>query len=149
MRAKQLNHWPKIVLCTLLVAVLAGIRAYETELFYDPFAQYFENEYLNNAFPAYDLWQLVGSLSFRYLLNMVVSLTILYVLFRDRGLVRFCGILYGVFFVILMSAFLILLHFFDSSQNFTLFYVRRFLIQPLFLLLFIPASYYQSRLTKN
>jgi exosortase F-associated protein len=37
-------------------------------------------------------------------------------------------------------------HFLDKENNFVLFYIRRFLIQPLFLLLFIPAFFYQKRI---
>jgi len=133
----------------VLIAGLACIRAFEKQVFYDPFAVYFEGEYLNLPFPEYDFLRLIGSMSLRYLLNMLVSVAIIFTLFKDWNLVRFSTFLYAAFFVILMAAFVIIITSFTHDQNFILFYVRRFLIQPLFLLLFVPAFYYQSRLTKN
>ena len=149
MRDKVLKMWPRIVLCLLLVLVLALIRAYESELFYDPFARYFEGDYLNFPFPDFDLTPLIGSLSARYGLNMIVSLAIIYVLFKDRQMLQFSSFLYVLFFVALLAAFLVIVLAFDREQNFYLFYVRRFLIQPLFLLLFVPAFYYQSKIAKK
>ena len=149
MLKKLHNHWPQVLGCIILVVLLACIRAYESELFYDPFARYFESEYLNLRFPEFDFWKLVGSLSVRYLLNMIVSLAIIYVLFRDTQLIRFSAFLYFVFFMILLLGFIVIITLFDSEQNFFLFYIRRFLIQPLFLLLFVPAFFYQTRLLKK
>ncbi len=137
------------MLCLLFVFALACIRGFEGHLFYDPFSVYFENEYLNLPFPDFDFIRLTGSMSFRYFLNMVVSLAIIQTLFNDRNLTRFSAILYVVFFVLLMAAFIVIITMFSHEENFILFYIRRFLIQPLFLLLFVPAFYYQSRITKK
>lgn len=139
----------KIGITLLLVVLLAAIRAYENELFYDPFADYFTNDYLNLPFPNFDFWPLILSLAFRYSLNTIVSLAIIFVLFSDVNLIKFSAFLYIVFFVLLIIAFALLITYSDQSNNFALFYVRRFLIQPLFLLLFVPAFYYQSRTAKK
>jgi exosortase F-associated protein len=40
--------------------------------------------------------------------------------------------------------FFFIVYFFNSDQNLILFYVRRFLIQPLFVILFVPAFYFQK-----
>jgi exosortase F-associated protein len=47
-------------------------------------------------------------------------------------------------FVILITAFFCILYFFKNQENLLLFYVRRFLIQPLFLIVFVPAFYFQK-----
>jgi len=143
MLQKILSNKIKIVLVVLLVFALALIRAFEDILFYDPFSVYFKNDYLNLAFPTFNGLRLFWAMSFRYFLNSALSLTIIYILFKDLGLTKFASVLYLGFFVILMSAFFLLLTFSDSHFNFALFYVRRFLIQPLFLLLFVPAFFYQ------
>ncbi|MFT3793361.1 exosortase F system-associated membrane protein [Flavobacterium sp.] len=146
------NLWKnrlKIGIALLLVFLLALVRIYEHALFYDPFAYYFEGDYLNLTFPEYDGWQLFWSLTERYFLNTIISLAIIFVLFREVPLVKFAGILYAVFFVVLMASFFGLITFSGSENNFIVFYVRRFLIQPLFVLLFVPAFYYQKRMAKN
>lgn len=145
MLRKLLSKKRKIFATLMLVVLLASVRAFENELFYDPFSLYFKGEYLNAPFPEYDSFRLFCGIALRYFVNAVISLGIIYVLFKDLTLTKFTALLYAVFFAILIVAFFLLLRYSDSSQNFVFFYVRRFLIQPLFLLLFIPAFYYQKR----
>ena len=144
MLEKLLNNKIKVVLVIALVLLLALVRAFENALFYDPFSDYFKNDYLNLPFPEFDGVALFFGMTFRYFLNALISLAIIYVMFKDVKLTQFTGILYVIFFIILVSIFFILISFSDQHHNFLLFYVRRFLIQPLFLLLFVPAFYYQK-----
>lgn len=144
---KILKNKLKIVFLLILISLLAIIRAYEDSLFYDPFLDYFKADYLSLPFPKFDSFKLFIGLSFRYFLNTILSLGIIYVLFLDFKFTKFTTFLYFIFYLVLISLFFIALHFFDKENNFVLFYIRRFLIQPLFLLLFIPAFFYQ-RLNK-
>lgn len=128
----------------VLVILLALIRMFEKQLFYDPFLFYFEGDYMKLPLPEFDGLQLFFGLSFRFLLNTILSLGILYFLFKDREMIEFVSILYLFLFVVLIVAFFCILHFFKNQENLLLFYVRRFLIQPLFLILFVPAFYYQK-----
>lgn len=146
------NLWKnrlKIGIALLLVFLLALVRIYEHALFYDPFAYYFEGDYLNLTFPEYNGRKLLFSLASRYFLNAFISLGIIFVLFRDVKLVKFSAFLYAVLFVVLIVSFFALVTFSGNENNFIIFYVRRFLIQPLFVLLFVPAFYYQKRMVKN
>ncbi|HLN95250.1 MAG TPA: exosortase F system-associated protein [Flavobacterium sp.] len=138
----------RIVLAVLLVGALASIRLFERSLFYDPFLDFFHGEYQGKPLPEYDSLQLALGLMFRYTLNMVVSLTLLYVLFQSGSKLRFAALLYALLFVLLFIAFWIVLQCFDHNLL-ALFYVRRFLIQPLFIILFIPAFYFQDRQAAN
>jgi len=148
MLRKLRNNKSGAALIVVLVFLLVAIRAFENEIFYDPFSDYFKSDYLNLAFPAYHPMFLFLSMALRYLLNAVFSLAIIQVLFKDWKLTEFAAVLYVAFFVVLMAAFFLLITYSDNHNNFILFYVRRFLIQPLFLLLFVPAFYYQ-RLKKE
>lgn len=149
MRNNMRKNWPKIITVGILALLLVAIRAFEDFLFYDPFSAYFKNDYLHLAFPEYDGFELFLNLFFRYFLNAILSLGIIYVLFNDSELTRFTTVLYGILFAILIFGFFGILAFSDHENNFALFYIRRFLIQPLFLLLFVPAFYYQSRISKK
>jgi len=148
MLRKLLDNKARLLSAIFLVLLLALVRAFESDLFYDPFSDYFKGDYFNLAFPAFETEALFCAMTFRYFLNSIISFGMIYVLFADIGLLKFTGVLYLILYVILIAAFFSLLYFSDSSNNFMLFYVRRFLIQPLFLLLFVPAFYYQ-RLTKK
>ena len=136
----------KIVAIAALVICLVAIRAFEDLLFYDPFSLYFKNDYLSSIFPKFDVLSLFLSVSLRFILNSVFSLAIIYCLFKDWEVTKFAAVLYAFFFVLLISAFFVLVLFSDQSNNFMLFYVRRFLIQPILLLLFIPAIFYQKKM---
>ena len=135
----------KVLLILMLIFALASIRAFEKELFYDPFLEYFKSNYQNINLPKTDTFFLIMGFYFRYFLNSIISISIIYIIFRDKEMIRFTTILYFIFFIILIILFYIILKYFGNSHKMILFYVRRFLIQPIFLLLFIPGFYYQKK----
>jgi exosortase F-associated protein len=118
---------------------------FENQLFYDPFLDFFKSEFQLMPLPTFDGFQLFLSLFLRYLLNAIVSLAIIYVAFKEVELVKFSALLYGIFFVILTIVFFAIIHFYGNTNNLLLFNIRRFLIQPIFVLLFVPAFYYQKK----
>ncbi|MGL3001941.1 exosortase F system-associated membrane protein [Flavobacterium sp. RSSB_23] len=140
-----LQNKGKIVLGLLLVFLLVLIREFETQLFYDPFLAFFKSDYAGQPLPIYEPIPLFLGLLLRYGLNSLLSLALLYVIFEDKDMLQFSGVLFAVFFVVLLLTFFYILSF--QNQNYLLlFYVRRFLIQPIFILLFIPGFYYQKHL---
>lgn len=141
---KLLVHRKNIFISMVLLLLLVAVRAFESQLFYDPFLVYFEGDYLKSPLPEFDSMLLFFGLSFRFFLNTILSLGILYCLFNDKEMISFASLLYLFFFVVLIVAFFCILYFFKNQENLLLFYVRRFLIQPLFLILFVPAFYYQK-----
>jgi exosortase F-associated protein len=145
MLQQLLNNKRKIGWSLFLILLLVLIRAFEDQLFYDPFLNYFKTEYAHLAFPKINIIKLFLSLGIRFYLNSVVSLLLLYVLFADKQIVKFSALLYMILGSILMISFIFVLTFFAEESKMTLFYIRRFLIQPIFILLFIPAFYYQKK----
>ena len=144
MLQKLLNNKLKIIQLIFLVGILVLVRVFENELFYDPFLNYFK-EKNTSVYPEIEFFNLFLSLFLRYFINTIISLAILYVIFKDLSLIKFSSILYLLFFVLLMISFYIILNFLDERQKMTLFYIRRFIIQPIFILLFIPAFYFQKK----
>ena len=138
----------KIGWSLFLILLLILIRAFETTLFYDPFLNYFKDEYAHLPFPKINIFKLFFSLGMRFYLNSVISLFLLYVIFKDTQIVKFSALLYMVLGSVLMISFIFTLNFFGEESKMTLFYIRRFLIQPIFILLFIPAFYYQKQIKK-
>ncbi|KIC00874.1 membrane protein [Flavobacterium sp. JRM] len=139
-----LQNKSRIFLLIVFVFLLVGIRAYENQLFYDPFLVYFERDYKELPLPEFNSIQLFLGLLFRYFLNTIISLGIIYVIFRETELVKFASVLYVLFFLILVIAFYCIIYFYGNHNNLILFYIRRFLIQPILILLFIPGFYYQK-----
>lgn len=135
----------KIIFIVPFVLGLILVRMYENTWFYDPFLAYFKGSYKENPFPDFNGIQLFFNLGFRYVLNTVLSLGIIFILFKNKEFLKIASFLYLMFFVILISGFFYIVNYTDSGYNFALFYIRRFLIQPLFLLLFLPAFYLQLK----
>ena len=144
MLKELLKNKKRLVLLFLALLGLIVVRIFEQQLFYDPFLSFFKLDYQNKPLPSFDGGQLFLGISFRYLLNTFFSLSIIYLLFKEIQLLKFAALLFAVLFVILTLIFFSLLLFSKQPDYLVLFYVRRFLIQPLFLVLFIPAFYYQQ-----
>lgn len=130
----------------ILFIFLILVRAFENDLFYDPFIKYFENDYLYSEMPVVEYQKLFINLFFRYCINGLISLTIIFILFKKKSYFKFASAFYGIAFVLLVSAFLILVHQEFSKGYLLTFYIRRFLIHPLFLLILLPIFFYQNRL---
>ncbi|MBF4472002.1 MULTISPECIES: exosortase F system-associated membrane protein [Flavobacterium] len=141
---KVLQNKKHIFFTVVLVSLLMLVRAFEQQLFYDPFLVYFNGDYLKLPLPEFNSGLLFLGLLLRFSLNTVLSLGILYLLFKDREMILFAAVLYALLFVILIIAFFSIVFFFKNEENLILFYVRRFLIQPLFVIVFIPAFYFQK-----
>lgn len=135
----------KIILIALLFGALVLIRMFEGTLFYDPLLEFFKTDHSTHALPEMQIGKLMLNVVLRFLLNTVVSLLIIWVAFRDKGFVKLSVWLYGILFLILFLLFTMLIMTSEDTGHMTLFYVRRFLIQPLFLLILLPAFYFQKR----
>ncbi len=139
-----LKNKKRYSLILLFILLLVLIRTFEDMLFYDPFLNYFQQQYAHLPLPKINMVKLFISLGFRFYLNSIISLAILYLIFKDFKVLKFSTFLYVVFGSILMISFVFVLNFFGEENKMLLFYIRRFIIQPIFLILFIPAFYYQK-----
>jgi len=136
------------IICILVLSLLL-IRMFEKDLFYDPFLEFFHGDTQNKILPEYDTLKLFLGLLLRYFMNGILTILILYFLFKDFSILKLTSFLLLFFFVVLIILFFSLLHFSKSPDYLFVFYVRRFLIQPLFLILFVPAFFYQKSVNKQ
>ncbi|GGB70987.1 exosortase F system-associated protein [Flavobacterium suaedae] len=127
----------------VLLVLLVSVRVFQEQLFYDPLLVFFKTE--SETLAKYNSFKLFLGLLFRYTLNTLLSLGIIYILFKDKAILKLCTYLYIAFFIIFTLALFVIINA-DDVNLLLLFYVRRFIIQPLFLILFIPAFYYQKKL---
>ena len=133
----------------LLFSLLFLVRAFEADLFYDPLIIYFQNDYLYESIPDLNKWKLIISMLWRYVINSMITLAIIYLVFKKKSIIKFSGFFLMTAFVILIFFFVILLR--DNFENGYLlpFYIRRFIIHPIFLFLLLPAFYYQKKRSKK
>jgi len=139
-----MNKYIRFLGVGFLFFLLILVRAFASELFYDPFILYFKNDYLHKPIPDYDTANLYVNIFFRYLLNAIISIGIIFILFQNQFL-KFSLQFYLVAFAILILFLFIVLKFHLFESYLPLFYLRRFLIHPIFILLLIPIFYYQKK----
>ncbi len=132
----------KFILIGILVLLLILIRAFEDVLFYDPYLTFFKNDYLYIDSPRREVAKLVLYTSLRFFLNTAISLAILYVMYRDKSIIKFSVLLYAVAYVLLLIPFLYVVINPKQEDYYLFFNIRRFLIQPIGLILLLPAFYY-------
>jgi exosortase F-associated protein len=139
----------RIFLIVLFCIMLIAIRAFVEPFFYDPLILYFKNDYLHKAIPKVNTSQYFVHIFLRYFLNTSLSLAIIYLIFNNLKTLLFSLKFYIIAFIILNFLLFIMLKFSIFDSYIFIFYVRRFLIHPLFLLILIPAFYYQKIIAKE
>lgn len=132
----------KYILLLILFGLLVLVRVFENELFYDPYVLFFQNDYLYMDFPRREILKLTLFTTLRYAINSLLSLGVIYLFFNDRNMIRFAALLFAIAYLFLLMPFLYFVINPRQEDYYLFFNVRRFLIQPIFLLIFIPAFYY-------
>lgn len=137
-----MNKIGKYTLLLILVFMLILIRLFEDVLFYDPYLTFFQNDYLYIDSPRREIAKLVGFTTLRYALNSTISLAILFLVFNDKNIVKFSLFIYAIAFLALLAFYLYFVINPKQEDYYLFFNIRRFLIQPIFLILLLPAFYY-------
>ena len=132
----------RYILIFLSIVALAAIRYFENDLFYDPYLQFFKNDYLYIDSPRRETFKLSLFTTLRYVLNTLISLGVLYLVFKDKGVIKFSALLYFFAYIVLLALFLYFVVNPRQEDYYLFFNIRRFLIQPLILLILLPAFYY-------
>jgi len=138
-------NYTKYIWLALLFGLLILIRLFEHELFYDPYLKFFNKEYLYIDSPRFELMKLLLATTLRFTMNTLISLLILYVFFKDKSIVKFSILIYTSAYILLMSMFIYFVINPKQEDYIIFFNIRRFLIQPIILLLLLPAFYYQRK----
>ena len=131
----------KYILIAVLFGVLAAIRFFEEQLFYDPYLSFFKGDYLYMDNPRREVFKLTVFTTLRYVINTIISLGVLYVFFKDKNIVKFSALIYVLAYFVLLLLFLYFVMNPNQEDYYLFFNVRRFLIQPIILILLLPAFY--------
>lgn len=137
-----MNKFLTFILLFILFSLLVLIRVFEDELFYDPYLLFFKSDYLHIDSPRREVFKLTLFTTLRYVLNSVISLGIIFLFFKDKSIVKFSSIVYTIAYVILIGLFLYFVIHPRQEDYYLFFNFRRFLIQPILLILLLPAFYY-------
>lgn len=125
---------------------LIGVRMLEDNLFYDPFLGYFHEANKNISFPPFEWGRLIFGHLFRFILNLLFSCLIIQCLFKNKEWTIQGAMLIAIVFAITFPIYLYCIYSrFEIGYLFS-FYMRRFVIQPLVLLLIVPLFYYRKQM---
>jgi len=134
------------IIVVLAICGLIGVRAVEDRLFYDPFLNYFHEANKKLQFPEFEWGKLILNYIFRFLLNLFFSLAAVHFIFKRKDWTLQAGILIVIVFAVTFPIYLYCISTkFEVGYLFS-FYMRRFVIQPLILLLIIPMFYYRKKM---
>lgn len=134
----------KYIVLSVLLGLLVLIRFYEDVLFYDPYLVFFQNDYLYIDSPRREIVKLVAFTTLRYVLNAMISLAILFIVFRDKDIIKFSLFIFIIAYGILLLGYLYFVINPRQEDYYLFFNLRRFLIQPILLILLLPAFYYHN-----
>tara|TARA_Y100000782_G_C10183174_1_gene265000 strand:- start:3428 stop:3871 length:444 start_codon:yes stop_codon:yes gene_type:complete len=123
---------------------LVGVRVIESSLFYDPLIEFYKGDFHHNPFPEINQLLYGVNLIFRYLINSVLLTAIIHFSFQNKSFTKFSSYFFLVLMFILLITFFIMINLDVESNLMKIFYVRRFIIQPLAGIILIPALYYQK-----
>ncbi|AFU69053.1 exosortase F-associated protein [Psychroflexus torquis ATCC 700755] len=144
-----MNKVLKIGLIGFLLLGIVLIRFYEHKLFLDPLLEFYSSESSYAQAPEFDVMQVIGSTSWRYWLNSIISIAIIGIAFPSRKTILFSMVFYALAYLILTLLFWLFVSDMERENFLTIFYIRRFLIQPIFVLVLLPAFYYQKYTVKE
>ena len=139
----------KWLLVGLAIFGLIAVRMVEGELFYDPFQNFFHLANKQAPFPEFNWLPLILNYLFRFTLNLLLSAAVVYFIFKNKQWTLQAVVLMLIVFAITFPIYLYCIQTqFEVGYLFS-FYMRRFVIQPLILLLIIPLFYYRKHVQKG
>ncbi|MGB5982470.1 MAG: exosortase F system-associated protein [Nonlabens sp.] len=125
-----------------LISGLVMVRAFEEALFQDPLHDYFLGNFQLYKVPQLSYIEQFARTSFRFLINTVLSLWILWFLYKKESFLNAALYVYLFAFIILTPIFLALLSVEGELAKMALFYTRRFLIHPILLFVLVAGFYF-------
>ncbi|MGO3238754.1 MAG: exosortase F system-associated membrane protein [Psychroflexus halocasei] len=133
----------------VLLLSLAAIRFFEHHLFNSELAIFFDQEFSYAEPPEFEMLQIWLQITLRFLLNTFISLAIIFLLFQNKKTLKFAVVLYSLAYLVLTPLLFYFLNNLEQGEYFYLFYTRRFLVQPVLVIILIPAFYYQKMMSQQ
>ncbi len=137
------------ILISFLLVLLVLVRLFEESFFDDHLLSFFNYSYLTDSLPKVPFIDVYKIISLRYLVNSLISILILYLFFPEKNVLKFLFYFFVLAFFILSGFLYYEWHNYVPGDYLLLFYVRRLLIQPVFLFILIPALLFHQMEKKS
>lgn len=137
-----MNSSVRILFIVVLLGLLVVLRMFAADWFYDPLDAFFKGQYQGRPLPELATAKLLAVMALRFWITAAITVGVIHLWFGNRSKTRLSFLVLAVAFILFFTAFWVLIVLKQPPLE-GLFYIRRFLIQPLILILLIPAFYYE------
>ncbi len=142
MPANNNSRWGKRLISLAVLLMLVAVRLNESRWFPEKLIDFFGKDlYPDNPLPALGFTDYI-SLLLRYLTNSILSIVFLHVWFGNERITRFLVKFFAATGMVLLLLFGIAVYTYQPGQYLFLFYIRRLIIQPVWLFILFPVIYY-------
>lgn len=129
------------------ISGLTLVYIFQSKLFYDPF-QYLLSKPIMNEFLEVETGKYIGSKILRFVLNDGLALTVIYGVFGPGKYVKFAAMVLLFGLLVLLPTYLILALYFYQETYLFINHLHRLILNPVIMMLLIPAFYVQKIKTK-
>ena len=137
----------KIAIAVGLIG-LAAVYMLQRKIFFDPFADMIYDPY-GNYYPEFSKTKYILSKLFRFVLNDGFAIAFIYGVFGPGKYVKFAALIFLIGLFILLPAYLIMIIFFYPETHSFLNHLHRLVLNPVLMMLLIPAFYAQKAKEKK
>ncbi len=142
----MIKTYQKHIIAIILIFLLIAVRFFEKSYFDDGLIGFFQYDYLTEPLPKLPIFKIILIDSIRFWLNTAISILILRLYFNQSGLLKFLLLVFTISYFVSILFLYLSIENYQAGHYLSLFYSRRFLIQPLLFLLLAPALWYQKHL---
>lgn len=126
------------------LAVLILVYVFQKEWFYSGF---YETGAASDKVADFDPWKFFLSKYTRFLINDTMALGILWALFQEKKYMNFAFAVFLVEALVMMPFYIIGVIWYWDALRWFLSHLHRLVVNPFFMMLLIPAFYYQKNLS--
>ncbi len=142
MPANNNSPWGKRLISLAVLLMLVAVRLNESRWFPEKLIDFFGKDlYPDNPLPALGFTDYI-SLLLRYLTNSILSIVFLHIWFGNEQITRFLIKFFIAIGIIMFLLFGIAVYTYQPGQYLFLFYIRRLIIQPVWLFILFPIIFY-------
>jgi exosortase F-associated protein len=139
------NTYQRLGIIAIGAVGLVLMYLLQRQFFYDPLQDFVYNPVFDNR-PNIEAFRFISGKVIRYILNDIFAIFILMGLFADRKYLRLALAVFLFGLVVLLPAYFIAVFFFLPEVHSFLNHIHRLVLNPVLMLMLIPAIYYQKRL---
>lgn len=137
----------KVLVLFVFLMLFFLFRKFSSSL-YEPFEYFYDSGGLAGFPKEFDSVLYLGSISLKFLINMLLSVACVYFFFKDVGIARKAALVFVWVGLILIPMYFAMVHFEFPFGHLFAFYIRRIIIYPILLIVLLAGFEFLFSKTK-